>query len=144
MTADDTTTAPPVGMDGSPLLGLVTRSETLPLEQRPERPKREMPNPMNKRPPKPTIDPLDKAAQEVHGLPVSLEAYDNQIMWCVIARVDGGPWSHLLAAENIRAATFSSQRRAEATLWWFRRQAELDGNGCEYRIIPVMRGEKQI
>lgn len=154
-TDEDDNTAHPIGPDGQPLLGLIdVRAKTLPIEPRREPRKREMPAALNYRPNgKLKIDPLDKAAQDARGRkaedvrldePLPADAYDNQIVWCVIGRVDGGPWSHLIAAENMRSATFPSKRRAEATMLWFRRQAEADSNGCEYRVVPIMRGEKPI
>jgi hypothetical protein len=146
---DDTNT-PGAGPNGT-LVGLVEQHGRVPPAERKARPKREKPTTMNYRTPH-EVDPLDKAFQDRRGKradEVQLDepipgAYDNQILWAVVGRIDGGPWSHLLAAENIRAATFPSRRRAEATVEWFRRQAEVDANGCEYRVIPVMRGEKAI
>jgi len=64
-------------------------------------------------------------------------------MHCVIARVDAGLWSHHFAAESIRVATFQSRRRAEGIVSRLRQVAEKEGNGCEYRIIPIMRIEQQ-
>jgi hypothetical protein len=151
-TDDDTPPAKPVGPHGEPLLGLETRHSQTP--KRGYRPSpRERPTEVKHRQQRHHVDPLDTAAQNALGTkpskvrldePLPAEAYDNQIFWCIVGRIDGGPWSHLVAAENMRAATFPSRRRAEATVMWMKRQAEVDGNGCEYRIVPVMRGEKQI
>lgn len=138
--------------DLNPFPSLEMRRQTVPQEERRRTP-REMPVHFEQRDHKRKVDPLDKAAQERLGTraeqirldePLPAEILDNQIMWCVVARIDGGAWSHLLAAESIRSATFPSKRRAEATVLWFRRQSETDGTGVEYRVIPVMRGEKQI
>jgi hypothetical protein len=153
MTDDSTPPPKPLGPDGEPLVGLSDKHRRVTPDQRTPRPKREMPAEVKHRQRYHFVDPLDKAAQNALGTkpskvrldePLPAEAFDNQIFFCIVGRIDGGPWSHLVAAENMRAATFPSRRRAEATVSWLRRQAETDANGCEYRIIPVMRGEKQI
>lgn len=99
------------------------------------------------------LDPLDVAAQQVHGRrtdklvldePNPEVCYDNQIFWCIVGRIDGGPWSHLVAAQSMSASTYTSRRRAEATLVYLRRVASNDSNGCEYRVIPVMAGQRRI
>jgi hypothetical protein len=154
MTSDDETPPPkPLGPDGQPLLGLEEKHGRVPADQRKARPKREMPATMIYRASKNMVDPLDKAAQDARGTkaedvrldaPVAAAAVESQVMWLVVARVDGGPWSHQLVAENVRAASFASRRRAEGVVEWLRRMAQSEETGAEYRLLPMLRQEQPI
>jgi hypothetical protein len=150
---EDTAPKPTIGPDGEPLLGLQERHRRVPVAQRKTRPKREMPATMSQRPQKHTVDPLDRAAQNALGTkaedvrldaPTASVAVEAQVMWLLIARVDGGPWTHQLVAENIRAASFASRRRAEGVVAWLRRTAQTEETGAEYRLVPMLRQEQQI
>lgn len=153
MIDDDHTPTQSLGPSGEPLLGLQTRRETTPKDQKKKRPTREMPATMNYRPGKYTVDPLDKAAQDARGdraedvrldEPLPVEIVESQIMWLVVARMSGGPWSHALVGENARCASFASKRRAEAITTWLAKTAAEDGTEVEYRVVPILRQEQQI
>jgi hypothetical protein len=154
MTSDDSIPPPkPAGPDAEPFVGLEEKHRRVPMHQRKARPTRQMPASIQHRPQKHTVDPLDKAVQNALGTraedvrldpPGSAIAYDSQIMWLVVARVDGGPWSHQLVAENVRAASFASRRRAEGVVEWLRQTAQAEGTGAEYRLLPLLRAEQQI
>jgi hypothetical protein len=139
---------------GDPVIATTTNGKHLPgLEARHVRKVRGGPVTDDQKRPIWEPDPLDIAAQGgrhakfeklVLDEPIPAAAVESQIVFAIVGRIDRGPWSYQFAGETLRSATFQSRRRAEGIMGWLRQVAAKDGNGCEYRIIPLMRTEQQV
>jgi hypothetical protein len=142
----------PVGPDGEELIGLLTRPIKAPRKDKRATSIYPTP-PLYEHKEQYVPDPLDVAAQggpRTRAEDMTLEEpkasvmSENQIMYCIIARVDGGEWTHTLVSDGVRPTTWESERRAEGIMFWLRRKAETDSNGVEYRVIPLMRTSRVI
>lgn len=83
----------------------------------------------------------DQGAIELHG-PIACE---TTVLYRILARIDGSPWSWQLAAQDEEAATFTGKAKLEGHLKWLRAQADKHPSPkLEYCAIPIFVASRNL
>lgn len=71
---------------------------------------------------------------------------DIPILYLVVARLDGGPWTWQLCGEKVQSISFQNQKRADAGIEVLRFLAKKDGmeDRIEYRWLRILGGVRQV
>lgn len=72
-----------------------------------------------------------------------LEVSEQPVLYRVLGRIGGGPWTTELVGTSPAAATFPTQKQAEGAISWFRAQRQ-EGSTVEYTIVPVLALRREI
>lgn len=72
-----------------------------------------------------------------------MEMTEQPVLYRVLARVDGGPWSTEFVATSPAAATFPTPKQAEGVITWFRAQ-RLEGVKVEYTLVPIVALKRDV